>query len=89
MLRWVGNALALSGALAAMYAAYAWWVAANIPVEDNMDSMRDHLIAIAEATQYAAGVTGVSAVLIALGEALRAIAARLPQGRAGNKGSAG
>jgi len=72
-MRWTGNTLALLGALVGVAAAYLWWVASTIPADFNVDSTRDDLIAIGRANMQAAGVTAISAILIAAGEIVRAV----------------
>ena len=79
MLRWVGNALAFLGSLAGLVAGYLWWLVAAMPDNVRPDSGRTDLMAIASATKDAAFVTGASAILIAIAEAIRML--RRPRGR--------
>ena len=73
MLRSVGNALALLGSFVAVAAAYLWWAAATVHAAYTQDSIRDDLIAIGDANMQAAAVTAASALLVAVGEAMRTI----------------
>jgi len=72
-MRRLGNWLVLLGAFVGVFAAIQWWFASLTAADFNLDSIRDDLIAMSEANMWAAGVSSVSAFLIAGGEALRMI----------------
>jgi hypothetical protein len=70
-MRRLGNWLVLLGAFVGVFAAILWWFASLTAAAFNLATMRDDLLAIGEANMWAAGVSSVSAFLIAGGEGLR------------------
>ena len=72
MTRWLGNILPIVGGLVGIVAAILWWFAADLSVGGRLDTITADFAAIAVANENAAWATAISAILIAVGEILRA-----------------